>query len=65
MKRSSETLQNLSMFLEYENPHGLFRFLLRRHRPGHLLGKNTKLHEMKNGKNNFGFSYTYIKYGKF
>ena len=29
-----------------------------RHRPGHSLGKVIKLHEMKNGKGNFGFSYS-------
>ena len=28
-----------------------------RHRPGHLLGKNIKLHEMKNEKKLHGFSY--------
>ena len=36
------------------------------HGPGHYsLGKKIKLHEMKNGKGNFGFLYRYIKYGKF
>ena len=35
-----ETLQNL---------------LICRHRPGHSLGKNIKLHEMKNEKNYVGF----------
>ena len=28
-----------------------------RHILGHSLGKNIKKHEMKNGKNNYGFSY--------
>ena len=28
-----------------------------RHRPGHSLGKNIKLHEMKNEKKLHGFSY--------
>ena len=37
------------IFLPYECPgHG-------RHRPGHSLGKNIKLHEMKNEKNYAGF----------
>ena len=39
------------MFLPNENP-GICR-----HRPGHSLGKNIKLHEMKKGKKLRGFSY--------
>ena len=35
-----------------------------RDRPGHSLGEKIKLHEMKNGKNLFGFSF-YISIGNF
>ena len=64
----------------YENPNLLFLFfilcyftfslrnalvLCQQHRPGHYLVKKVKLHELKNGKRNIWFLYTYIKYGKF
>ena len=35
------------------------------HRPGHSLGKNIKLHKMKNRKSNFGFSYIMANFEAF
>ena len=60
-----------AIFYTYKNPKLLFLFFilcnfifspnecpgLCRHRLGHSLGGKIKLHEMKNGKSNFGFSY--------
>ena len=68
MKCSSETLQNF-LYLMYKNTHVVFFVfhfeqlylfpnecpVLCLHRPGHSLGKNIKLHEMKNEKNYMGF----------
>ena len=64
------TQQNASkcaIFYIYENPKLLFPFFIScyliffpnecHHRPGQSLGKKVNLHEMKNGKSNFGFSY--------
>ena len=55
-----------AIFCIYENPELLFTFFIScyftlfpnecRHRPGHSLGEKIKLHKMKNGKSNFGFS---------
>ena len=71
MKSSSEMLQNLPYFIYTKTQSCFFHFSfhatlffslmnapgLCRHRPGHSLGEKIKLHEMKNGKSNFGFSY--------
>ena len=60
-----------AIFYIYENPKLFFTFFIScnfmflpnecpgvcRQLQGHSLGKNIKLHEMKNGKCNFGFSY--------
>ena len=68
MKCSSEMLQNLLYFM-YKKTRVvffIFHFVelyilpnecpgLYRHRPGHSLGKNVKLHKMKNEKNYAGF----------
>ena len=68
-----------AIFYIYENPKLLFPFFISCnftfipnechglccHRPWNSLGKEVKLHEMKNGKSIFGFSYTYTEYGKF
>ena len=70
-----EMLQNLLFFIYlYENPKLLFPFFiscyfiflpnecpgLYRHRPGHSLGENIKLHEMENEKKHMGFLITKI-----
>ena len=69
MKCSSETLQNLLCFMYKKTHIVFFRFSFRatlvflpnefpglcRHRLGHSLGKNIKLHEVKNDKNYLGF----------
>ena len=66
-----------AIFYIYENPKLLFLFFIScnfmflpnecpglcRHRPGHLLGKNLKLHEMKTKKTTWVFLLQ--KYGKF
>ena len=71
MKCPSDNLQNLPYFYHKKTQVVFFRFFhfvqihfppnecpgLCPHRPGHSLGKKIKLHEMKNGKSNFGFSY--------
>ena len=67
----SKMLQNLLYFM-YKKTHVIFFIFIScnfiflpykcpglcRHRPGHSLGKNIKLHEMKNKKKLHGFSYT-------
>ena len=65
MKCSSKTLKNLLYFL-YKKTHVVFSFFISYNSmflpyecpdlvPGHLLGKNIKLHEMKNEENDMGF----------
>ena len=76
-KCSSKMLQNLLYFM-YKKTHVvvffIFHFIqlwvlpnecpgLCQHRPGHSLGKNIKLHKMKNEKSTWVF--LYIKYSKF
>ena len=64
-----QNASKFAIILGYENPCRFFHFSfhailfyfhnecpgLCRHRPGHSLGKNLKLHEMKNEKNYMGF----------
>ena len=72
MKCLSEMLQNMPYFIHKKTQSCFFRFSFYgilffspnecRHRPGHSLGKKVRLHEMKNGKSNYGFSYINIIY---
>ena len=67
-KSSSETLQNLPYFVHTKTQSCFFRFSFCAtlcHRPGHSLGKNIKLHKMKNRKSNFGFSYIMANFEAF
>ena len=66
-KKFQRNASKFAICYKYKNPKLLFPFFIWCNfmflpnecpdRPGHSLGKNIKLHEMKNGKSNFGFLY--------